>query len=375
MRRADTASRIRGCILGAALGDAVGAPFEFQPIDRVVDRLGHEWVDGLYPFEGECGPHGVWRSPAPLGTGTDDTRYNWILLELAAELGHLPSESQLAERLLAIAEAPGATFPLSPQLAWDWLRLWEAPSRGVLGQASADYPGVPPGVLRERSLGLNFPTLIGLITFTTAGVLFAGDPEQAYRATYAADYLDVGFAKEAVGLLSAAIAGAVASDDPAAAVRAAITLDPYSLGGPFGGPYIHDELPSLLAAVPADASDEDLAEHLSRALDGMHPFDPYKTLAIAVAAVLARPAEPFRAILIAANHRAINADGSLGALLDIDYYACVAGALAGAVAGDEAFPEGMLEQTIAANRDVYAFDLGATATRIAALPQPEAWTC
>ncbi|HJN17119.1 MAG TPA: ADP-ribosylglycohydrolase family protein, partial [Armatimonadota bacterium] len=80
-------SRIRGCIIGAALGDALGAPFEFQPIDRVIDRLGHEWIDDLYAFEGECGDHGVWRSPAPLGTGTDDTRYSWIVLELAAELG------------------------------------------------------------------------------------------------------------------------------------------------------------------------------------------------------------------------------------------------------------------------------------------------
>ncbi|HJN18527.1 MAG TPA: ADP-ribosylglycohydrolase family protein, partial [Armatimonadota bacterium] len=284
-----------------------------------------------------------------------------------AELGRLPSESDLAERFLQLIDHPESAFPLGPDFARSWLGLWEAPSRGVLGQASEHYPGVPPSVLRDRSLGLNFPTLIGLITLTTAGVLFPGDPEQAYRATYETNFLDIGYAKEAVSLLCAAIAAAITSDSPAGAVREAIALDPYSLGGPFGGPLMREKLPGLIDRVPLGVPDEVLAEHLSRALDGMHPFDPYKTLAIAVAGVLARPTDPFRAILIAANHRAINADGSLGALLDIDCYGCVAGALAGAVAGDAAFPDRMLDQVVAANREVYGFDLEATVAKTIAI--------
>ena len=103
-------SRIRGCILGAALGDAAGAPFEFRPIEFVVEKLGGEWIDGLYPFEGEPGSHGVWASPAPAGTATDDTRYNWVVLELAAELGRAPSAEDLARRSIDVWERPGSVI-------------------------------------------------------------------------------------------------------------------------------------------------------------------------------------------------------------------------------------------------------------------------
>ena len=104
------ASRIRGSILGAALGDAVGAPFEFRPIDDVVSRLGCEWIDSAYPYEGGIGAHGVWQTPAPAGTSTDDTRYNWLMLELAAELGRVPTAEDLARRDIEVYEEPDRFF-------------------------------------------------------------------------------------------------------------------------------------------------------------------------------------------------------------------------------------------------------------------------
>jgi hypothetical protein len=41
-------SRIRGCILWAELGDALGAPFEFRPFEHVNATIGKPWIDGLY---------------------------------------------------------------------------------------------------------------------------------------------------------------------------------------------------------------------------------------------------------------------------------------------------------------------------------------
>jgi ADP-ribosylglycohydrolase len=73
---------MRGCVLGAALGDAIGGPFEFGPLERVPEIVGDTWIDGLYPYPGTTGPHGVWPVPAdvdaapPAGTGTEDTRYD-----------------------------------------------------------------------------------------------------------------------------------------------------------------------------------------------------------------------------------------------------------------------------------------------------------
>jgi len=71
------------------------------------------------------------------------------------------------------------------------------------------------------------------------------------------------------------------------------------------------------------------------------------------------PDRPLEAILIAANHRGIDAEGQLGRYEDIDCYACVTGALAGA----GAFPQTLLEQVVDSNRKVYGFDLDDTIRR------------
>jgi ADP-ribosylglycohydrolase len=58
----DVRSRIRGCILGGAVGDALGAPVEFMGLDEIRSRFG---PDGPSDFEG--GAH-------PAGSITDDTQ-------------------------------------------------------------------------------------------------------------------------------------------------------------------------------------------------------------------------------------------------------------------------------------------------------------
>ena len=198
-------SKIRGCILGAVLGDAIGGPFEFGPVERAAAQIGQPWIDGLYPYEIAPSPHGVWGAQPPAGTGTDDTRYNWLFLELAVELGRMPTGRDLAGRFLEIYRESEALFPGYGALARKQFAHWEGVCRGYLGQASDLYPGLPPDVLLARSLGLNFPILSGLITLTSAGLLFPGRPEDAYQAAFRAAFYDIGYAREAVALLSAAI--------------------------------------------------------------------------------------------------------------------------------------------------------------------------
>ena len=124
-----------------------------------------------------------------------------------------------------------------------------------------------------------------------------------------------------------------------------------------------EKLPAFLDAAPDGCTAPQLAEYHSRELGGIHPFDPFKTLAIAFSAVRSAPDRPLEAILIAANHRGIDAEGQLGRYEDIDCYGCVTGALAGALAGDEAFPPTLLEQVVDSNREVYGFDLDDTIRR------------
>jgi ADP-ribosylglycohydrolase len=56
------AARVRGCLLGGAIGDALGAPVEFWPVERILAEYGEQGVRSYRD--------GAW----PAGTITDDTQ-------------------------------------------------------------------------------------------------------------------------------------------------------------------------------------------------------------------------------------------------------------------------------------------------------------
>ena len=134
-------TKVRRCALGAALGDSIGGPFEFGPLNRVPALTGGDWIDGLYPYEETTGPHGVWPCPPPdselppAGTGTDDTRYNWLFLELAIERKGMPTGRDLAVRYLDLYERPEQVFPGHGEWTRQQFAHWEGACRGYLGQS------------------------------------------------------------------------------------------------------------------------------------------------------------------------------------------------------------------------------------------------
>jgi ADP-ribosylglycohydrolase len=357
-------ARIRGCVLAQALGDAMGAPFEFAPPDAVERRTGSRWIGALHPFDGEKGPHGPWRDQVPAGTGTDDVRYSYLFMELVVELGRAPTGSELARRFLDVYERPGAFFPVWEELARGQFEMWEGVSRGYLGESSANYPGVEPEALATRSIGLNYPTMAGLLALPIVGLLFEGDAEGAYRAAYTAAFFDVGYAREATALLAAAQALALTGTAPEALVAEVLALDPLCLGGYFGRPFIVEKLPPVLEGAAGKKAGE-LAEFLTQALRHYSVYDPFRAIAIAFAALLAHPDEPLTALQVAANQGDVDDDGTWRRYADIDCYAGFTGALVGAVCGDGALPAQMLDQVVAANKAVYGFDLEESIARFA----------
>jgi ADP-ribosylglycohydrolase len=366
MMQATLKSRIRGSVLAQALGDALGAPFEFAPVDAVERRTGKIWVAGLYPVEGARGPHGVWGDPAPVGTGTDDVRYNYLFMELSVELRRMPVGRELAQRLLDIYERPGDFFPNSEELVRGQFEMWEGASRGFLGEESPRYPGVPAAALATRSVGLNYPTMAGLLVLPSVGLLFPGDPEAAYRAAYEAAFFDIGYAREATALLAAAQSAALAGKAPDVVVYETLAMDPLHLRGYFGGPFIGEKLPLLLKQA-AGKKGEELANFLSSALRHFSVFDPYRALAIACAALLAHADDPWQALLVAANHGDLDEAGTWRRYADIDCYAGITGALIGACCGDRVLPEELIVRVVEGNRVVYSFDLEDTIERFAQL--------
>ena len=93
-------------------------------------------------------------------------------------------------------------------------------------------------------------------------------------------------------------------------------------------------------------------------------FDPIDALGVAVAALWFADGDPVRTITIAANDRNLDEKGGLKGLRDVDCSAGIAGALAGALRGIEAFPPDWVHDAVAANKAVYGIDLEANGNRL-----------
>jgi hypothetical protein len=217
-------------------------------------------------------------------------------------------------------------------------------------------------VLLARALGLNFPILSGLIALTWVGLLYPGQPEAAYETAFRTAFYDIGYARESVGLLAAAIGLALGHPDPLPGpmlYERLLDMDPLHLGSEWSAPYVIDHLPPFRQLVAPGLSAQEIAVELSIAFRGHHAFGAFRTLAVALLSVLAAEGDPVRAILIAANHVGIDDQGQPTRYEDIDCYAGLAGALAGALYGAQAFPSATLDQVQESNLVVYGVDLQA----------------
>jgi hypothetical protein len=275
MSHEETRDRIRGCIVGATLGDAVGGAFEFQDADFIRRHLGNDWIDDMYPYADLApAPHYMWRENAPAGTGTDDTRYNHIFIEAVLEHGNDITSSHLARAIIQRYRTPENFYPTAPELARENYGDWHGVCCGHLGKESELHPGVPPEVLANTGLRMDFPTLVGMLMLASVGLLHIGDPEAAYRHAYLLDFMDIGYAREAVGILAAIISMLAAGNDIRGTIDQAIRLNPFNLCGLFSGPTMLENLPRAKTLARGSKDDEDLVRNLAHAFAERHPLDP-----------------------------------------------------------------------------------------------------
>lgn len=352
-----------GCIIGAAVGDAVGAPLEFWDLERIAEHpQGRQWIEDMLPYVGtKAHPAGLWRDDPPRGTSTDDTRLNQVFVEAVIKYGLLIHSTLLAAEYIdryvnRDQYYPGYHDLSTGQFSW--------PLRGACGQLDMEcplHPGVPPYVLRRHAGGSGIPMLAGLLMVPSAGLLHPGDPEAAYRQAFELAYADIGYAKDATALLAALVAaGFDESLSPRDAIRRGLGVDPFGFGA---HRTMVDRIHQFLDFADETESDRELVMEVSKAVQHLHPFDPIDVLGMPVAACYRANGDPRRAILMAVNDRDFDEKGGFKRYRDIDCTGSVCGALVGALAsgGIDDFPADWVASTISANREVYGFDIKANA--------------
>ncbi|MEU9986694.1 ADP-ribosylglycohydrolase family protein [Streptomyces sp. NPDC048045] len=161
-------ARVRGCLLGGALGDALGYPVEFSSLDRIRASHGERGVRGLVP-----GAHGV------VGRISDDTQMTLFTAEALVQAHAREREKGIGggwalllrwayERWLRTQTSSGPEEAAPPQngapagglVTEAWLYSRRAPGNACLSGAARMYapdPALPldgtPGEVNPDSKG------------------------------------------------------------------------------------------------------------------------------------------------------------------------------------------------------------------------------
>ena len=309
-----------GCLLGGAVGDALGAPVEFMKLEEIRARFGPGGVTGL--------EDGVW----PAGSITDDTQLTLFTAEglLRAQVRgalkgivHPPTvvDHAYARWLHTQGERSPRWHKYNEEGYDGWLvglselNARRAPGRTCLSALSADRAGTVErplndskgcgGVMRIAPVGLLAPRDRAFDLGVEVAVLTHGHPS---------GHLAAGFLASVI----AAIRDGEELDD--ALDTATVELDRYEGR--------EETLAAVTAARRLAHAREPSAEQIERLGAG---WVAEEALAIGLYAMLATRSYP-EAVVLAANHGG-----------DSDSTAAIAGSLAGITYGEQAIPSEWLE--------------------------------
>ncbi|MFE2147532.1 ADP-ribosylglycohydrolase family protein [Streptomyces sp. NPDC059456] len=348
--------RAAGCLVGAAVGDALGGPVEGWSPDRIVERHGGR-VHGI------VGPwHEDWRTARPIapyhkgdGHVTDDTLMTHALVRVyEAVRDHLDAYA-IAEHLVPDLMTNPRWIPELEAEALPLQRIFLAEKWIV---TRLHYAHADP---REAGNG-NIVNCGAAMYMAPVGIVNAGHPAGAY-----AEALDIAgahqssYGREAAGVFAAAVAaacmpGATASSvvDAALALAKDGTREAIAAVCEVAGR--HRDFESALAPLRAAVAPYDSVgpDYRSPSLGARRPsrLHSIEELPIALGMLIVSDGAYEGSVLGAVNYGR-----------DCDSIATMAGAIAGALSGAGAVPPAWAKQVAEASR----LDLHAPASALAAV--------
>ncbi|WP_165250782.1 ADP-ribosylglycohydrolase family protein [Paludisphaera soli] len=143
--------RVRGCLLGLAVGDALGAPLEGLTAQQIKTHYGRvkNYVDGVQAWKRK--PY-RWRMR---GLYSDDTQQALALADVLLECGHA-DQGRLAAIYVAMAEAKGTFLGVHRGIGRSFRQVLADLQRGVSPRWSGQMKAGIGAAMRIAPVGLFF---------------------------------------------------------------------------------------------------------------------------------------------------------------------------------------------------------------------------
>ncbi|WP_433894286.1 ADP-ribosylglycohydrolase family protein [Streptomyces sp. CA-111067] len=335
--------RITGCLVGAAVGDALGGPVEGWTPEQIVERHGGRVRGIVGPF------HEEWRTARPIapyhkgdGHVTDDTLMTQALVRVYTKVrDHLDAYS-VADHLVPDLIGTPRWIPELEAEALPLQRIFLAEKWIV---ARLHYGHVDP---REAGVG-NIVNCGAAMYMAPVGVVNAGNPAAAYaEALEVAAPHQSSYGREAAGVFAAAVAAAFA---PGATARSVVD-QALALA--------KDGTRAAVEAVCERAAGyDDWEEALAPLREAVAPFDTVGPRYREPSLGARRPSRlhsieelpvALGLLLVADGAFEPAVLGSVNYGRDCDSIATMSGAIAGALGGTGAVPAGWSDEVIRASR-------------------------
>lgn len=348
--------RVTGCLVGAAVGDALGGPVEGWSPEQIVERHGGRVQGIVGPFYED------WRTARPIapyhkgdGHVTDDTLMTHALVRVYEKVRDHLDAYDVAGHLVPDLMGNPRWIPELEAEALPLQRIFLAEKWIV---ARLHYGHADP---REAGVG-NIVNCGAAMYMAPVGLVNAGNPAAAYaEALEVASAHQSSYGREAAGVFAAAVASACRPGaTPRSVVEDALALAKdgtrEAIAAVCEVAARHDDFESALKPLREAVAPYDTVgpEYRSPSLGARRPsrLHSIEELPVALGMLLVGGADFRRTVL-----------GSVNYGRDCDSIATMSGAVAGAMHGAEAVPEEWSEEVARASR----LDLHAPAASLAAV--------
>lgn len=312
--------KIYGCLMGGAIGDAMGGPIEGLHYKEIEKR--HGKVTELLPYPTK---NRFWgRGTAP-GSYTDDTHLKHIICQAVIRVDGVPTPDDIARQFIeyyhtAPVIGSGGERPKIFMEEFYW--------RSIYREHKMMYGGGP--------------VMSSQIIIAPIALVNACDPEQAARDAFYVSYMAEGYAKDAGAITAAAIAEAM---KPEATVDSVIEQ---SLNLALGH-LVESSRPLITrpcrevvkTAVEIARRHGDvfrLRDEFYEKVNRYHHWEALEALGVSMGIFYAAGGDPRTAIIGAANYGR-----------DTDSIASIVGAIAGAFGGIDLLPADWVQTVSEAN--------------------------